>query len=83
MLSLVFSSRHMRRMTRLARCRLWARRASRRVLPSAAFSGEVGGGISVVAGLGDRRDVEDAVDASVASVVEPVFDGIAGSCGAR
>lgn len=28
------SSFHMRRMTRLASCRLWARRASRRVLPS-------------------------------------------------
>ncbi len=33
----VYSSRHIRRMTRLARCRLWARRASRRVLPSVAF----------------------------------------------
>ena len=33
----VCSSRHIRRMTRLARWRLWARRASRRVMPSAAL----------------------------------------------
>ena len=32
-----FWSRHMRRMTRLARWRLWARLASRRVLPSAVL----------------------------------------------
>ncbi len=34
---LVFSSCHIRRMTRLASCRLWARRAARLVLPSAAL----------------------------------------------
>ena len=41
------------------------------------FSGEVGGVVGLAALLGDRRDVEDAVDAAVASEVEPVLDGVA------
>ena len=40
------------------------------------FAGEVGGRVALAALLGDRRDVEDAVDAPVASEVEPVLDGV-------
>ena len=43
------------------------------------FAGEVGSGFGLAALLGDRRDVEDAVDASVASEVEPVLDRVGGA----
>ena len=43
------------------------------------FAGEVGGRFGLAALLGDRRDVEHAVDAPVASEVEPVLDGVAGA----
>jgi hypothetical protein len=66
------SSFHMRRMMRLARCRLCARRAPRRVLPSVILRFEVGPGVGVKALLSDARDVEDAVDPSVAAEVQSV-----------
>lgn len=64
----------MRRIARLARWRLWARRPSRGVLPSAVFAVEVGAGGGVVALLGDAADVEHVVHAPVASEVEAVPD---------
>jgi hypothetical protein len=68
----------MRRMTRLARWRLWARRASRRVaFGDLAF--DVGLGGLVVALLGDAGDVEHAVDAPVPAVVEAVSDWLTGA----
>ena len=41
------------------------------------LAGEVGGGVGLAALLGDRGDVEHAVDAPVASEVEPELDGVA------
>ena len=46
-------------------------------LAFAGFSGEVGDGFGLAALLGDRRDVQDRVDAPVASEVEPVLDRVA------
>ena len=46
-------------------------------LAFAGFAGEVGGRLGLAALLGDRRDVENAVDAPVASEVEPVLFGVA------
>ena len=43
------------------------------------FAGEVGGCLGLAALLGDRRDVQHAVDAPVAPEVEPVFDGVGGA----
>lgn len=63
------SSFHMLRMTRSARCRLWAPRAFRRDFLSASLSSMKVHG-SRVAILGDARDVEHAVDPSLAAEVE-------------
>ena len=41
------------------------------------FAGEVGGCLGLAALLGDRRDVQHAVDAPVAPEVEPVLDWVA------
>jgi hypothetical protein len=60
----------MRRMTRLARWRLWDRRASRRVLPWLNLAVDVVTGRWQVALLGDRGDAEHTVDTSVAPEVE-------------
>ena len=43
-----------------------------------AFPGDVDLGVGVVPVLGDRHDVEHAVDGSVASKVEAVTDGFTG-----
>ncbi len=43
------------------------------------FFGEVGNRLGLAALLGDRRDVQHAVDAPVASEVEPVLDGVGGA----
>ena len=66
------SSFHMRRMTRLARCRLWARRAPRRVFALRHLAFEVAACFGMEALLGDAGDVEHCVDASVATEVEPM-----------
>ena len=42
----------------------------------AGFTGEVGGCVGLLSGMGDRGDVEHAVDAPVACGVEPVFGGV-------
>ena len=42
----------------------------------AGFAGEVGGCLGLLSGLADRGDVKHAVDAPVASEVEPVLDRV-------
>jgi hypothetical protein len=61
-------------MTRLARWRLCARRASRRVLAFAEFAVDVDPRLVEIAVLSDADDVEHAVDSSVAAEVESMLD---------